>query len=100
MQFGSAVLMLADEFPERGVHAPPPEGAAGTILHVHVDNADRVASAAVAAGARLLSEPTDQFYGERSCRLRDPFGHTWLVGHSIEDLSTQEMQRRWAAMSA
>ncbi len=40
----------------------------------------------------------DQFYGERSARLRDPFGHTWLIGHSIETLTPQEMQRRYTAL--
>lgn len=68
--------MLADEFPECGFTAPPPEGLPGVVIHLHVENADAMAHQAVAAGATLLSEPSDQFYGERSCKLRDPFGHT------------------------
>jgi hypothetical protein len=43
-------------------------------------------------------EPQDQFYGERTARLRDPFGHEWLLGHQIEDVPREEMQRRFAAM--
>ncbi len=98
VQLGPAILMLADEFPECGFTAPPPEGLPGVVLHLHVDNADAIGRQAVAAGATMLSEPADQFYGERSCRLRDPFGHTWLIGHSIEKVSEQEMQRRYTAM--
>jgi len=98
VQLGPAVLMLADEFPECGFTAPPAEGLAGVVIHLHVDDADAMSRKAVAAGATLLSEPADQFYGERSCKLRDPFGHTWLLGHSIETVSTQEMQRRYTAM--
>jgi uncharacterized glyoxalase superfamily protein PhnB len=52
----------------------------------------------VAAGATQLSEPTDQFYGERGCRVRDPFGHTWLLGHSIEKVTPAEMQRRYTEL--
>lgn len=98
LQFGPAVLMLSDAFPEYGVMAPPAEGASGMALHLHVDDADALCARAVAAGATLLSAPADQFYGERSGKLRDPFGHTWLLGHSIEDVSPAEMQRRYTAL--
>jgi uncharacterized glyoxalase superfamily protein PhnB len=98
LQLGPIVLMLADEFPEFGLHAPAPSGAVGFRLHLHVDDCDAWAKRAVAAGATLVSEPTDQFYGERGCRLRDPFGHLWLIGHSIEKLTPEEMQRRYTAL--
>ena len=98
LQFGPMVLMLSDPYPEYGVNAAPREGVTGCSLHLHVDDADALGQRAVAAGAVMLSEPADQFYGERSCKLRDPFGHTWLLGHSIETVSTQEMQRRYTAM--
>jgi PhnB protein len=98
LQIGPAVVMLADEFPECGFTAPPSEGLPSLVIHLHVDNADSMARQAVAAGATMLSEPADQFYGERSCKLRDPFGHTWLLGHSIEAVSPAEMQRRYDAM--
>jgi PhnB protein len=100
LQFGPAVLMLSDAFPEYGVMAPPAEGAPGMALHLHVDDADTLCAQAVAAGATLLSAPADQFYGERSGKLRDPFGHTWLLGHGIEDVSPAEMQRRYTALFA
>ncbi len=98
MQLGPAVLMLSDAFPEYSLHAPSGEQDIGCSVHLHVDNADAMAERAVAAGATLLMPPSDQFYGERSCRLRDPFGHTWLIGHEIEKVTPQEMQRRYNAL--
>jgi uncharacterized glyoxalase superfamily protein PhnB len=64
-------------------------------LHIHVDNADAVIDRAVAAGATVLMPAKDQFYGERSGVIRDPFGHRWNIGHSIEAVSAEEMQRRY-----
>ncbi len=99
LQMGpSAVLMLSEEFPEFGITAPPLQGLAGVAIHLHVDDCDAVARAAVAAGATMLMEPADQFYGERSCKVLDPFGHTWLLGHSIEELEPAEMQRRYTEL--
>lgn len=98
LQIGPALLLLSDAFPEYGLNAPPGDQDIGCSVHLHVDDADAMSASAVAAGATLLMPPTDQFYGERSCRLRDPFGHTWLIGHEIEKVSVQEMQRRYDAM--
>jgi PhnB protein len=64
----------------------------------HVDDADEVMRRAVAAGATVVRPATDEFYGERSGRVRDPFGHEWLIGHHIEDVSPEEMQRRYDAL--
>ncbi len=100
MQLGPAVLMVCDEFPEYGMVGPQREQFTGCTIHLHVDNADEIGERAVAAGATMLMPPTDQFYGERSCRLRDPFGHAWLLGHSIEKVEPEEMQRRYTAMMA
>lgn len=98
LQLGPAVLMLSDAYPEYGLNAPTGDHDLGCSVHLHVDDADALAARAVAAGATMQMPPTDQFYGERSCRLRDPFGHTWLIGHEIEKVTPQEMQRRYDAM--
>ena len=98
LQLGPHVLMLSDPFPECGVDAPRPGATPTMVLHVHVDDADAVIARALAAGAELVRPPKDEFYGERSGRVRDPFGHEWLVGHSIEDVSPEEMQRRYLAL--
>jgi len=98
MQLGPSVLMLSDPFPEYGIEAPAADAPSFSNVHLHVDDADTMLAKAVAAGATVLMPPTDQFYGERSCKLRDPFGHEWLIGHSIEQLTPDEMQRRYTAL--
>jgi PhnB protein len=98
LQLGPAVLMLNEPFPEFDIVPPPATGVPCVRVHLHMDDADAVAARAVALGATLLTPPTDQFYGERSCRIRDPYGHTWLLGHEIEAMSVEEMQRRYTAL--
>lgn len=100
MELGPSVLMLSDGFPEYAIDAPGPGAVAYSAVHLHVDDADAMVARAVAAGAEILMPPTDQFYGERSCRIRDPFGHTWLIGHEIEAVTPEEMQRRYTALSS
>ena len=85
MDFDGATLMLSDEFPEYGIEAPPTVGGSPVTIHLHVDDADAVVERAAKAGASIEMAPTDQFYGERSGILRDPFGHRWNIGHSIEE---------------
>lgn len=96
--FGTATIMISDEFPEFGIHAPDPQRPSGFVLHLHVDDADAMIANAVRAGAQTVREPQDQFYGERSGTIRDPFGYDWLIGHSIEKLEPEEMQRRYSKM--
>ena len=98
LDLGGTILMLSDEFPEYGIHAPEATAAASMSIHIHVDDADEVIRQAVAAGAQVVREPEDHFYGERSGAVRDPFGHEWLIGHSIEEVSTEEMQRRYTEL--
>lgn len=95
LDFGGATLMLSDEYPECGIRGPLAFGGTAVTIHIHVDNADEVIRSAVEAGATIEKEPTDAFYGERSGSIRDPFGHRWNIGHSIEEVSTDEMQRRY-----
>jgi uncharacterized glyoxalase superfamily protein PhnB len=97
LKLGPATLMLADEYPEYGIQSPQAFGGTGMILHLHLDNVDAMTKRAVEAGATVLLEPTDQPHGERQCRLRDPLGHEWLLGHQIEQVSPEEMQRRFNA---
>ena len=98
LQLGPIVLMLSEAFPEYSLHAPDGQHTLGASIHLHVDDCDAWVAQAVAAGAVVEMAPTDQFYGERSARVRDPFGHQWLIGHSIEQVSTDEMQRRYTAL--
>lgn len=98
MAFGTMTLMLCDEFPEYDLRSASTIGATPVTLHLHVDDADRMVDNAVRAGATLEQPPTDAFYGERSGVVRCPFGHRWLIGHSIEEVSVDEMQRRYTAL--
>jgi PhnB protein len=95
LDFNGSTLMIADEYPEYGLLGPQGSAKPPVSLHLHVDNADAVIEQALAAGATLDMKPTDHFYGERSGTIRDPFGHRWNIGHSIESLSPEEMQRRY-----
>jgi PhnB protein len=98
LDLGNIVLMLSEEYPEYGCLGPQSQGSTGMAIHLHVDNADELAARAIAAGATMVREPSDEFYGERSCTIRDPFGHEWMLGHEIEKVSHEEMQRRFTAM--
>jgi PhnB protein len=98
MTFGAMTLMLSDEFPECGIRGAKAIGETAVTIHLHVDDADALIRRAVGHGASIEREPSDEFYGERSGVIRDPFGHRWMIGHSIEDVPPEEMQRRYTAM--
>jgi PhnB protein len=95
LDFGGMTVMLCDEYPEHGIRSAKSLGGSPVTIHLHVDDADAMLAQAVAAGARLEQPAQDQFYGERSGAVRDPFGHRWLIGHSIEQVQPDEMQRRY-----
>jgi uncharacterized glyoxalase superfamily protein PhnB len=95
LAFGSTTIMLSSEYPELGIVAPPADAPNFFAIHLHVDDADAMIATAVDLGAHLVRAPQDMFYGERSGTIRDPFGYHWLIGHSIEELSPDEMQRRY-----
>jgi PhnB protein len=88
LAFGDASAYLSDEFPELNVGSPKPNEPATFITHLHVDD----------AGTELLRAPEDQFFGERSGTIRDPFGYEWLIGHSLEAVEPDEMQRRYSEL--
>ncbi len=92
---GEALVMIADEHPEMNIRGPKALGGSPVTLHMDVDDVDAVAARAVAAGARVVFPVKDQFYGERSGRLEDPFGHVWILSTHVEDVSPAEMQRRY-----
>jgi uncharacterized glyoxalase superfamily protein PhnB len=93
--FGGMTLMLSEEYPELGLLGPQSIGGTSISLHLHVDDADAAIERALAAGATLVRPASDAFYGERSGTVRDPFGHEWMLGHNIEDVTPEEMQRRY-----
>jgi uncharacterized glyoxalase superfamily protein PhnB len=94
LKLGPMTIMLADEYPELGIRSPLAFGGSGTTLHLHVDDVDALGERAVRAGATMIREPTDHDHGERQCRVRDPFGHEWLLGHEIGKGSGEEPRPR------
>lgn len=95
LEFGNAILMLSEEYPELGFLGPQSIGGTSVSIHLHVDDCDAALARCVEAGANLIRPASDAFYGERSGTVRDPFGHEWMIGHSIEDVTPEEMQRRY-----
>ncbi len=95
LDFGGFSLMLSDEYPEHGIVGPEALGGVSAMMHLHVDNCDAVIARAVELGAKVVRPAADQFYGERSGTIRDPFGHEWGIGHALEELAPPEMQRRY-----
>lgn len=93
--FGTFTIMVCDEYPELSAVGPQSLGGTTVSLHLHVDDCDALLARAVAAGGTLIRPAADHFYGERSGTVRDPFGHEWLIGHSIEEVEPDEMQRRY-----
>jgi len=94
IKIGNALVMLADEYPDYGNLSPKTLGGSSVRLHMYVEDVDAFFEKAVAAGAKVLIPVADQFYGDRSGRLEDPFGHVWLVSTHVEDVSPDEMERR------
>ncbi len=98
IKIGPTTIMLSDEYPEAGIHGPRSLGGTTFSIHLHVGDVDQVYAQAVEAGAAIVRPLQDQFYGERSGTVRDPFGHEWLLGGHLETVTPEEMQRRYTAM--
>jgi PhnB protein len=98
LEFGTFTVMLSEEYPEHGLKGPGSIGGTSVTIHLHVDDADAFIRRAAECGAEVLRPPSDAFYGERGGTVRDPFGHEWLIGHQIEEVTPEEMQRRYDAL--
>lgn len=98
LKIGDSHVMLADEFPERGIRGPKLVGGTSTSLMIYVEDVDTTFKQALDAGARIDGDMDvkDQFYGDRSGSLIDPFGHKWTIATHIEDVAPEEMERRMA----
>jgi len=94
LALADGVIYLADEHPEIGVVSPETLGGTPVSLYLHVADVDAAYARAVAAGAASERPPGDEFHGNRNARIRDPFGHRWLLTQPIEAVSAEEMARR------
>jgi len=97
IKIGDSIIMLADEFPDMGYRSPQSYGGSSVGLAIYVPDVDTLAKQIVAAGAKEMRPVKDQFYGDRSGTFEDPFGHVWTIATHKEDLSPEEVQRRFKA---
>lgn len=97
IKIGDSPVMLADEFPEMNVRSPQTLGGSSIHLMVYVTNVDAITQQALAAGAKVIRPVKDQFYGDRSGTIEDPFGHNWTIATHTEDVPPDEMEKRAAA---
>ena len=96
VKIGDSHIMLADEFPDMGHKSPQSLGGTPVSIMLYVNDADACAAQAVSAGAKLTKPVQDQFYGDRSGTVEDPFGHVWHIATHMEDVPPDEMKRRVA----
>jgi PhnB protein len=103
IEIAGSVVMLSDAFPDKGLDAPSGAGQAPlppTMLSIYVADVDTNLARAVAHGAKVVRPSKTEFYGERTAKLVDPFGHVWSLQQRLEDVTPAEMQRRLDAMMA
>lgn len=96
LEVAGSRFMLGDEMPEWGNRGPESLGGASGGLCLYLPDVDAAFARAVSAGAKAFKPVMDQFYGDRSGTVVDPFGHVWTLATHIEDVSIPEMQRRCA----
>jgi PhnB protein len=94
IKIGDSAIMLADEHPEMGYRSPQSLGGTAVSMMVYVDRVDDVVKRAVEAGAKEMRPVENQFYGDRSGTLQDPYGHTWTIATHMEDIPPEEMRKR------
>jgi PhnB protein len=95
IRIGNTFIMLADESPEYNTLSAESLGGSPVRFHISVDDVDAAAARAIAAGARVIRPVQDQFYGERSGQFADPFGYSWSLSMHKEDVTAEELQRRF-----
>jgi len=96
MKIGDSIVMLADEHPEMGFKAPQSYGGTPVSICLYVEDVDALVKQAVDAGAKLVRPVQDQFYGDRSGTVVDPFGHVWTIATHMEDVDPEEIAKRAA----
>jgi len=97
LKIGDSPIMLADESTEMGYKSPTTLGGTPVSIMIYVDDVDTIFKQAIGAGGEQQKAVQDQFYGDRSGTLEDPFGHVWHVATHVEDVSPEEMEKRMAA---
>jgi PhnB protein len=97
IKIGDSPIMLADEYPEMGYKSPKTLGGTPVSIMIYVEDVDTVYNQAIKSGGVEQKPLQDQFYGDRSGTLTDPFGHVWTVATHKEDVTPEEIDKRMAA---
>lgn len=97
---GGHAIMITDEFPYLEARSPQALGGTTMGIHLYVEDVDAAFKQAVDAGCRVVFPIEDQFCGNRSCGIADPYGHNWYIATNTEDMSYEEMCRRGAEVAA
>lgn len=100
LKVGNSMIIICDENPALGIHAPTTLGSSPVIVHLYFDDVDAVWERAIEAGASVLVPLADTYWGERYGKFVDPYGHIWSLGMRVEELSADEIASRAAALSA
>ena len=98
IKIGDTILTLSDEWPEGGRYSAETLGQSPVQISLRVENVDKFAERGVAAGLKVMNPVRDQFYGRREGSFEDPFGYTWNIGTVTEEMSVEEMHRRFRAV--
>ncbi len=99
IKIGDTRFMLGGEWPDMDIKGPQTLGGSPVTLLLYLSNVDEVTSNAVAKGADLLADPEDQFHGNRTSKIRDPFGHIWMLSTMFEDVDDVEVVKRFNEMA-
>jgi PhnB protein len=100
LEIGDSVVMLSDPFPQSSTKPPKELGGSSVSVFMYVEDVDAVVKQAVDAGATVLMEVADQFWGDRFGTVQDPFGHTWSIATHVEDVTPEEIAERAKAAMA
>ena len=98
IRIGDSTVMLVDEMPEWGAFGPKSLKGSPVTIHLYVQDVDAFVARAVAAGAKITMPLDDMFWGDRYCKVEDPFGHHWSIATHIREVSPEEMQQAMQKM--
>ena len=99
VRIGDSTVMLVDDFPDYGSRGPKALSGSPVVIHLYVEDADKFAARAVAAGAKMTMPVSEMFWGDRYGQLEDPFGHRWSVATHVKDVTPEEMRQAMSKMA-
>jgi PhnB protein len=94
IKIGPSLIFVSDEFPQASTRSPATLKGTTVAMMFYVEDVDKVFNQAVAAGGKAIMPPSNMFWGDRFCKLADPFGHEWALCTHLEDVPQEEMARR------